>query len=418
MNSKNSKNYVNIFETQRQIKKRKTLSRTFLYPVSNQTKLFSTQAETSVPTSQEQTLLQPTLSFRPASGRPSGIVESIKQKSSKNDLSAESVAYWQTDRLTYGGAVEEVRKSYRESLHAKDYFKTGKDYMIKNIEIQRRDSMAFSNSYRFIERKDTQNKSSYRLPSNVFERNANFNDFYQVPSSRKVRETRRPSIQDNIETVESRDATGVENASKITAHDSEELIFRLKQSDTTIQSILKYFKLNDDGKNPKKTISPKRRLSTNISSDNQIKEIKKRSKEDDLKYQIYYDLEKSITDQKEASDKSLNSLTHVSIRRGQRGTLKKGFSMAAAMYLSKMINRSNTMIKPEYKGLKKSAIKRLEKKDPIIRQTSMALQNLFKFNPKLVEVNNFRTFGRFLLITRQNHKIQKPGWTPALLDYF
>lgn len=328
------------------------------------------------------------------SRKPSANVDSIKPKSSRNNLSEESVAYWQTERLTYEGAVEEVRKSYRESLHAKDFFKNGKEYMIKNIELQRRSSLALGNSLRFVENNKGQMKSSYNLPSNVFERNTNFNDFYAAPQTKRSQD-RRTSIQDNLKTFESKENTEVENVSHQTAHDSEEFIFRLKNSEATIQNIVQLFKLKQERPEKKKS-SPTRRLS-GVCEANLPKEVKKLSKEDDLKYQIYHDLEKTISNQKEDSDKSLNSLTHVSIKRGQRGTLKKGFSMAAAMYLSKMISRANTIVNPEYKGLKKSAIKRLQKKDPITRQTSMTTQNQFKFTPQFKEVNKYRTFGKLCL---------------------
>lgn len=411
LNNQSCKKYVNIFETQREIKKRKTLSRTFIFPVTKEAipELDQQKEIVSLKSNLKHSLQNPSIVQRPLSRHPS-IQASVLIKSSKQDLSEESQAYWQGDRFTFGGAVEEVRKSYRESLHAKDYFRQGAAYMHKNAEIQRRGSI-LQPSFHYkeqLERESYQSKrkgSNCKLPSHVFvDQPVNFNDFY-LPA-KKIEEPRVPSLV--LPSESSLEESGVKAASVATQFDDHDedrgLAFRFQQRESTVENILKLFQFKEEEKKKPIFKVKDRRYSDCVQTENVKPEVKDMSKEDNLKYRIYFDLEKSASDKKEDSDKSLNSHGNVSIKRaGPRTTLKKGFSMAAAAYLGRMISRGNSTINPEYKGLKKSAIKKLQKKDPIVRQTSIPLQNQFKFVPKSVQVNSFRTFGRNFLIQTKLH---------------
>ena len=146
-----------------------------------------------------------------------------------------------------------------------------------------------------------------------------------------------------------------------------------------------------DKEKTEKLIEPKKRRSLLIQSNIVVKASKKKSREDNLRHQIYIDLDKSLVENDEITDKSFLSLSDGAVRRGSKIYFKGGFSIAV-FSLNKILAKANSTMKPEYKGMKKRAIKRLQRDSPLMRQTSIALQK-YSHIPKLLICNSYRSFG-------------------------
>ena len=397
LNRKTSDHYLNIIEADQRAKKRKAMSSTFLQPMAKYAKRFVPGGESSLPTAALTTELPSKLASRSLSKVPDVKPGSIKQKSSRKN-SENSEDYWQGQRFTFDGAVEEVRKSYRDSLHQNDYFRPGREYMIKNTELDRRNSVVQGQSARFMQMQASPAKSTYRLPSNVFHRNLNFNDFYAPPSLPKTEEPLNTSLgQQVMVEVESKEESIVVKASVDTVRDSAELYLQYQQSEQAIANMINHFK---SAQNPKRedVFVPKRRLSLLAAPQSENREVKVRAKEDNIKYRIYFDLEKSVSDEKEVTEKSFLSLSHMAVRRGTKLNFR-GFT-GAFHAINKLLARAGSLSKPEYKGLKKREIKRIQELNPITRQATIPLQRTFSNLPKYLTVNSFRTFGNPSLLDK------------------
>lgn len=304
---------------------------------------------------------------------------------------SDNVDYWQANRFTLDGVVEEVRRSYRAELDEQDFFRSGREYMDKNIALERRKSIAPQDCLRISDLKKQSTKSNYKLPSRFLLSNTNFNDFYSIPKPiGKPVEPLITSLQE-LADIETPEPTLVMRASILTVKDTVELGVQFNQSEKAVSAMLQKFSDIPDVKNREKRRLFKK-LSINLENQKDKEIVQRKAKEEDLKYKVFIDWDESPSPgrshQSNSSNLSLDNKRLVKTR----NTFKGDFTQAMLIY--KQILKNNQPA--ELRGLKKRARKRVIKNNPLKRENSLALQN-FSFKPRLITSNSYRTFGTPLI---------------------
>ncbi len=337
LNSKATQDYVRIFENQRELKKRRNLGKNAVQPLGTFRRAESDDVN-------QAKSLEPSVNVLESSGkllmkRPSVLNRSARlsilynNKEDKEGFGLKEQASDPTLAITF-------RRSFLGVAKSKIDLKGSRDYLIKSMDKQK--SKIANQSGRqsqspLVESK-TMVRPNYRPPTNVFQSNQNFNDFYVLPSSGRLRSLAISNLNNY-----DKEETEVVKASRKSYNNSFLSNLRLQKAEQTIQNILRLY--GGDYK-PK---SPRRRHSFLNSSRLISKEIKRPDRDDDVKYQIYLDLEKSEAESKKALEKSFISLTDKSLKEDPKQSLKKGIPGPAAAYLNKIIAKANAAKEEEIK---------------------------------------------------------------------
>lgn len=365
--------YLDLYKQSSMVKKRKNLASVLVSSISkgaSWTELLRREEDNKLQRRKSQRV-----SWRERETLPEKSKESSKEEASN---------YWQGERFTLDGVVEEVRRSYRAELDENDFFRSGREYMMKNIQIERRNSYKNQSLLKLPETMQSKFKSNYRLPSQAILSNTNFNDFYSVARPAEKQDEPRPTSLEEIAYPETPEPTLVCLASILTVNDTVNLAAQFNRSEKAISAMMMKFSEDLNKKGPKVY----KRMSINLEDQKDLQILARKAKEENLKYKVFIDWEESPSPSKsEHSSYSNLSLDNKKINK-VKNTFKGNFTQAImASKLAAKLSQPE-----ELRGLKKRARKRVEKNNPLKRENSLTLQN-FKFRPKLLTANSFRSFG-------------------------
>jgi hypothetical protein len=380
LNSKATKDFVRMFETQKELKKRANFGKTFMHPLQKFSNAETGDINTARSFNQSVTVTESTEKLLVPR---SPVLNRTARQTTMHKDNEQPYAYGLKDQTNETHFSKAFRRSFKDKTEEKIDVKGSREYLIKSIEKLKPSRASKSHdSPSPVVKVKTEVLSNYRPPKYVFQNNQNFNDFYNVPSSRRLRGLAIENLKQY-----SKEETEVAVMSRVSYNESFLSNLKIQQAEKTVQKILQFYSGDH------KPESTKRRHSVLDSSPTIPKGMRKLDKENDLKYQIYLDLEKSAAESKKDLEKSFTSLTEKSLKGDPRPSLKKGITGATGVYLDKLIAKAKAVKEEELERLKMKEARRLQERTSFVRQPTLNNKKNTVYNPKTVVVDSSRPFG-------------------------